>query len=149
MSKKLIHFSLVLREREERKTKYFAPKAGFFFISDFTPYVQMNRSMCINVCPQRFRVNLSFCADRDALLKRLRQTPSKTFVSWKGLESRYRQRFFVQVGHETTYASSEDKHFFTKQCHRQTYQNYEQPPRISQSRVLVLKIGQIFPKKMI
>ena len=29
-------------------------------------------------------------------------------------KSRYRQRFFDQVGHETTYASSETKHFFTK-----------------------------------
>jgi len=54
---------------------------------------------------------------------------------------------FDWVGHETTYASSWNKHFFTKKNHRQTYQNYEQPPRISQSRVLVLKIGQIFPKK--
>ena len=28
--------------------------------------------------------------------------------------------------HETVYASSGNKHFFTKLCHRQTYQNYEQ-----------------------
>ena len=41
-------------------------------------------------------------------------------------ESRVRQRFFDQVGHETMYASSGNKHFFTKSCHRQTYQNYEQ-----------------------
>ena len=27
---------------------------------------------------------------------------------------RYRLRFFDQVGHETTYASSGNKHFFTK-----------------------------------
>ena len=51
-------------------------------------------------------------------------------------------RFFDQVGHETTYASSENKHFFTKKCH----QNYEQPPRTSQnsdfqSRFSLLKIG--------
>ena len=39
---------------------------------------------------------------------------------------RYRQRFFDQVGYQTTYASMGNKHFFTKQCHRQTYQNYEQ-----------------------
>ena len=32
----------------------------------------------------------------------------------------------MQVGHETTYASSGNRHFFTKSCHRQTYQNYEQ-----------------------
>ena len=35
--------------------------------------------------------------------------------------SRVRPRFFDQVGHETMYASSGNKHFFTKSCHRQTY----------------------------
>ena len=34
-----------------------------------------------------------------------------------------RPRFFDQVGHETMYASSGNKHFFTKSCHCQTYQN--------------------------
>ena len=42
-------------------------------------------------------------------------------------------RFFDQVGHETMYASSGNRHFFTKSCHPQTYQNYEQPPRTSQN----------------
>ena len=51
------------------------------------------------------------------------------------------------------YASSGNKHFFTKICHPQTYQNYEQPPQTSQnlhfqSHFSVLKIGQIFPKKI-
>ena len=41
-------------------------------------------------------------------------------------QSRLRQRFFDQVGHETMNASSANKHFFTKSRHRQTYQNYEQ-----------------------
>ena len=41
---------------------------------------------------------------------------------------RVRLRFFNQVGHETMYAFSGNKHFFTKLSHRQTYQNYEQPP---------------------
>ena len=40
--------------------------------------------------------------------------------------NRVRPRFFDQVGHETMYASSGNKHFFTKSCHPQTYQNYEQ-----------------------
>ena len=40
--------------------------------------------------------------------------------------SRYHSRFFVQLWHETTYASSGNKYFFTKSCHRQTYQNYDQ-----------------------
>ena len=39
---------------------------------------------------------------------------------------RVRPRFFDQVGQETMYASSGNKHFFTKSRHRQTYQNYEQ-----------------------
>ena len=48
------------------------------------------------------------------------------------------------------YASSGNKHFFTKSCHRQTYQNYEQPPQTSQnsdfqSHFSVLKIGRIVP----
>ena len=38
----------------------------------------------------------------------------------------YPLRFFVWVWHETIDASSGNKHFFTKQCHWQTYQNYEQ-----------------------
>ena len=42
------------------------------------------------------------------------------------VNSRVRPRFFDQVGHESMYASSGNKHFFTKSCHRQTYQNYEQ-----------------------
>ena len=45
-------------------------------------------------------------------------------------EKRSRNRvgpiFFDQVGHETMYASSGNKHFFTKSCHSQTYQNYDQ-----------------------
>ena len=39
---------------------------------------------------------------------------------------RVRPRFFDQVGHQTTNASFGNKYFFTKYCHRQTYQNYEQ-----------------------
>ena len=46
---------------------------------------------------------------------------------------RYRPRFFDQVGHETMSAYIENKHFFTKSCHRQTYQNYEQPPQSLQN----------------
>ena len=42
----------------------------------------------------------------------------------KYLPIRYHSRFFVQVGHETTFASSGNKHFFTTSCHCQTYKNY-------------------------
>ena len=44
----------------------------------------------------------------------------------KDIMIRVGPRFFDQVGHETTYASAGNKHFFTKSCHRQTYQNDEQ-----------------------
>ena len=47
-------------------------------------------------------------------------------ISFADLAIRVRPRFFDQVGHETMHASSGNKHFFTKSCHRQTYQNYEQ-----------------------
>ena len=39
----------------------------------------------------------------------------------KDMEGRVRPRIFDQVGHEIMYASSGNKHFFTKPCHRQTY----------------------------
>ena len=65
---------------------------------------------------------------------------------------RIRPRFFDQVGHETMCTFSRNKHFFTKSCYHQTYQNYKQPPRTCpnsyfQSYFSVSKIGQIFPKK--
>ena len=65
---------------------------------------------------------------------------------------RCRTRFFEQIGHETMYSYSGNKHFFTKSCHHQTYQNHEQPPQTSQnsyfqSHFSVLKIGRIFLKK--
>ena len=41
-------------------------------------------------------------------------------------KTRYRPRFFDQVGHQTTYTSMGNKHFIGKECHRQTCQNYEQ-----------------------
>ena len=52
------------------------------------------------------------------------------------------------------YTSSGNKHFFTKSYRRQTNQNYEQPPQTSQnwyfqSHFSVLKIGQIFQKKIL
>ena len=50
---------------------------------------------------------------------------SVSVVVWQ-LGIRVRLRFFDQVGHETMYASSGNKHFFTNSCLCQTYQNYEQ-----------------------
>ena len=37
----------------------------------------------------------------------------------KYILTRYHSRFFAQLGHETTYAPSGNKQFFTKSCHRQ------------------------------
>ena len=72
-----------------------------------------------------------------------------SYIKMGHMYSRVRPRFFDQVGHKTMDASSGNKHFFTKSCHRQTYQNYEQPPQTSQtsdfqSHFSVLKISQIF-----
>ena len=67
-------------------------------------------------------------------------------LSIRRLTNRVRPRFFDQVGHETMYASSGNKHFFTKSCHHQTYQNYEQPPRTSRTSCFQSHFW-IFPKK--
>ena len=56
---------------------------------------------------------------------------------------RVRPRLFDQVGHETMYASSGNKHFFTKSRHRQTYKNYEQS-RQKYGTFLVNKVLQKF-----
>ena len=53
--------------------------------------------------------------------------------------SRVRPRFFDQVGHETMYASSGNKQFFTKCFKRQTHQNYEQSRQ---------KLGTVLEKKV-
>ena len=57
---------------------------------------------------------------------------------------RVRPRFFDQVEHETMYASSGNKHFFTKCFHRQTYQSYEEPTKIGHN---CRKIQLIFNKE--
>ena len=46
---------------------------------------------------------------------------------------RYLPRFFDQVGHQTTSAYIENKHFFTKSCHHKTCQNNEQPSQSLQN----------------
>ena len=42
------------------------------------------------------------------------------------ISNRVLPRFSDPAGHETMYAPGGNKHFFTKSCHHQTYQNYEQ-----------------------
>ena len=49
------------------------------------------------------------------------------------MEGRYCPIFFDKVGYQTMSAYIENKHFFTKSCHHQTYQNYEQPPQSLQN----------------
>ena len=63
--------------------------------------------------------------------------------------SRVRPTFFDQVGYEAMYESNGNKHFFTKSCRRQTYQNNEQPPQRLQnsdfqSHFSASKINRIF-----
>ena len=53
-----------------------------------------------------------------------------TLILAQVIFNRYRPRFFDQ---STTSAYIENKHFFTKSCHRQTYPNYEQPPQSLQN----------------
>ena len=57
-----------------------------------------------------------------------------------GLESVQDFLIFDQVEHETMYASSGNKHFFTKSCHGQTYQNYE-PSRQKLGTILENKVS--------
>ena len=70
-------------------------------------------------------------------------------ILFETIKPRYRPRFFNQIGHQTMSAYIENKHFFTKSCHRQTNQNYEQPPQslqnlYFQSHFSASKINQIF-----
>ena len=58
------------------------------------------------------------------------------------MPSRVRPRFCDQVGHETMYASSGNKHFFTKFGHRQTYQNYEQSQQKLGTILEIIPTGQ-------
>ena len=58
--------------------------------------------------------------------------------------------FLFKLDMKPWYSSSGNRHFFTKYCQRQTYQNYEKPPRTPQnydfqSHFSVLKTGWIFP----
>ena len=63
--------------------------------------------------------------------------------------NRYLSRFFDRWAHETTYACIGNKHFFTKSCHRQTYQNskiswQKMPISDFQSEFSMSKIIRIF-----
>ena len=53
-----------------------------------------------------------------------KKVPTYTIIRQVRLRNKYHSRFFVQVGHETTYAAIGNHHFFIKTCHRQTHQNY-------------------------
>ena len=69
--------------------------------------------------PSRNREPINFCLVLQLLLL---SPPFFLSVVW----IKVRPRFFDQVGHETMYAPSGNKHFFTKSCHPRTYQNYGQ-----------------------
>ena len=57
-------------------------------------------------------------------------------LSLMRLGIRYRPRFSDQVGHQNMSAYIENKLIFTKSCHCQTNQNYEQPPPSCTSKVI-------------
>ena len=61
---------------------------------------------------------------------------SITFWCTQHVLNRNSSRFFDQVSHQKTYAYIKNKHFFTKSCHCQTYQSYEQPPQSLQKFIL-------------
>ena len=56
---------------------------------------------------------------------RLHCTASRLFIrlSVCTMYTRFLSRFFDRSAHETMHAYIENKHFFTKSCHPQTYQN--------------------------
>ena len=71
--------------------------------------------------------------------------------SVRRIRIRYRPRFFYQVGHQTTYASIGNRHFFTISCHHQTYQNEQSWQKMGsflENKVCTLKINvfEIFRK---
>ena len=51
----------------------------------------------------------------------------KNKISLDYIRSKYSLRFFDHVGHQITFTVIGNKHFFTKLCHCQTYQNDERP----------------------
>ena len=82
-------------------------------------------------------VSIQFCHFNDIIPSGGRQGMVNSYYQWQShkcrslfprswFSSRVLSRFFDPVGHETTNASSGNKHFFSKSCHCQTYQNYEQ-----------------------
>ena len=52
--------------------------------------------------------------------------PFLSFFNLSCMKTRVGPRFFDQVGHQTTNASIGNEYLFTKKCHSQTYQDYEQ-----------------------
>ena len=101
-----------------------------------------NRESCAIF--DRFIADLIYCE-----LHTFFEALSSYLHSVQSSNIRYRPRFFDQVGHQTTSAYFENKHFFTKSCHCQTYQNYEQPPQslqnlYFQSHFSASKIKRIF-----
>ena len=63
--------------------------------------------------------------------KNLQNAVQSLFVPWTNWGLDTVQDFLIKLGikprlHAYT-LHIENKHFFTKSCHRQTYQNYEQP----------------------
>ena len=86
-----------------------------------------------NVCFLKVHTDRSSFCFSIAVFQNVVLELAPSFNDWQilcaGACTRVGPRFFDQVGHETMYASRGNKHFFTKSCHLQTYQNYKQPPK--------------------
>ena len=74
---------------------------------------------------------------------------NNVYISYDCFSIIYLSRFFDRWAHETTYAYIGNKHFFTKACHHQTYQNskiswQKMPISDFQSEFSMSKIIRIF-----
>ena len=76
-------------------------------------------------CLQKFSLNPKnlYCRNSDVILNLILYTSDAWIHNGK---TRYRHRFFDQIGHETTHASNGNEYFFTKVLFtdRYTWQNF-------------------------
>ena len=73
------------------------------------------------------------CCKIGSLVTQLLQQSTET------LASRYRSRFFDQIGHQNAYVSMGNKYFLIKSYHHQAHQNYEQSQQ---------KVGRVLGNKV-
>ena len=100
-------------------TKVFWTDSNIFeFFSVFFGYISWTVSIRSNKHNRKSRFIIS-------TLRKARVS-KKLFHESTRTSNKYHSRFFIQVGHESNYASIGDTHFFNISCHHQTYQKYQQ-----------------------